>query len=298
MDTMSARYRLQGARLASSLLIMSTIVFFPAIAEASPLPDSPSATNADDEVFAVEVSKLPAEGSSQTARSKDATSVAIKVTSYMPAPGVSVAELHQKLKSEGVPGLVDPATGVKEAIKKTASEIVPTGYPPEPRGGCQYGTSSTDGCPPAVWARNIWANPRVYFYDTSDSTWPVGTEINVWNQSPKIAPRWAPGGCPSVLGSHCVSVVSGGYGNSGWVGSTTMYINPNTNFFVDTYYNGIKFNAYYPSVHANIACHEIGHVFGVGHSTSKGSCMYAYQGTVTSPDSMDFWVVANVLYPN
>lgn len=295
---MLTRFHLRSAGLTCSILIMSSIVLFPAIAEASPLPDGPTAVNTDDDVYAVEVSNLPIEEVSRTAGNTNVSTTAIKITSFMPAPGISVAQLHQKLKAQGVPGLVDPAKGLRNALKETVSSIVPTGYPPEPPSGCQHGTSSTLDCPPAVWARNIWANPRIYFYDQSDNTWPVGTEINVWNQSPKIAPRWAPSGCPSVLGSHCVYVLSGGYGNSGWVGRTTLYINPSTGFFVDTTANGIKLNSYYPSVHANIACHEIGHVIGMGHSTSRGSCMYPYQGTVTSPDSMDFWVVANVLYPN
>lgn len=201
--------------------------------------------------------------------------------SYLAAPGVSSTQLYQRLKAQGVRNLVTPSTGGIVALT----------------GSCGYGTAgNVNGtCPPVTWARNGFTNPQIYYHDTTGSSWPVGTVLSEWNNSPNIHVAWAPSGCPSISGSHCVNVVEGYLGATGYE-AITYYSWNSGSHFVDGSVS-IHFNDSYSSNHQAVACHESGHSFGMGHNSSTASCLYAVDPQATWPSSDDYNEILYQLYP-
>jgi hypothetical protein len=204
---------------------------------------------------------------------------------YLPAPGVSANQLASMLLSQGMDAFV------------AGGDVSPL------TSGCGYGTATAldDICPPLHWTRGGFANPQIYYHDQSSSAWPEGTAITKWNSSPNIHVAWYPNGCPGTSGTHCVYVVDGQYGDSGWTGQTTYRYNTLTHEFIDgSVY--IHFNNYYAltaAEHLQVACHETGHSFGMGHNSSLNSCLYAFTTISVSnvPDGDDYLEILNKIYP-
>jgi hypothetical protein len=215
----------------------------------------------------------------------------VTTKSYLPAPGVSVTQLHTSLRAAGVAGLLGPGSSEGAASEAAAREAAAP--------SCSYGTARPlNGCPPIGWARNGYLNPRIYFRDSSAPIWPAGRAATKWNESTHVRVERITGSCPGA-GTHCVPVVSRDYGDTDWIGLTT-YSYSNRKFRdgkVD-----IKFNDFYvrnENMGRAVACHELGHAIGLGHNTSKSSCMY-YQ--VQNPPRMyptadDYNFIKKKLYP-
>ncbi|MCW3816437.1 matrixin family metalloprotease [Micromonospora sp. DR5-3] len=51
---------------------------------------------------------------------------------------------------------------------------------------------------------------------------------------------------------------------------------------LNTYCSGTEYERW------NTACHELGHVLGLGHNTSTSSCVYAYRSSQRYPNTDDF----------
>ncbi|QES48748.1 hypothetical protein DEJ50_13895 [Streptomyces venezuelae] len=198
---------------------------------------------------------------------------------YLAAPGVSAKELAAKLRAAGVRGVVEPG-GVSAMA-----------------GNCGWGSAANlDGqCPVINWRRNGYTNPQIYYNDRSGASWPQGTALTQWNQSPNIHVERATGGCPNYSGTHCVDVVDGSYGATGWLG-VTSYSYDSARYFIDGTVS-IKYNNSYASNHRAVACHESGHAFGVGHNTSTNSCMYGVGPNSNVPNADDYALIVNRLYP-
>jgi hypothetical protein len=204
---------------------------------------------------------------------------------------VTTAQLYQKLKAKGVRGLIAPSGN---SVK------------PMTDGYCIYGTAYAlqgGNCPAYHWNRNGYTNPQIYYHDMSSSAWPEGTVISTWNNSPKIHVAWAPSGCPGYSGTHCVPVFSGNYGASGWDGQTYVPVDSSNAFIEGASGVAIDFNDYYGNgysynQHLSVACHETGHSFGMDHNVSTNSCLYYIPTSgSTTPDSDDYSLIANILYP-
>jgi predicted Zn-dependent protease len=85
-----------------------------------------------------------------------------------------------------------------------------------------------------------------------------------------------------------VNVYSGDYGATGWVGLTQMVFNSAQTYFTKA---SVSLNDHYggntEALHWNPACHELGHVLGLGHNVSTASCMYYRQSGNKYPTSED-----------
>lgn len=233
MTSRARKSRTATTRASALIAGLCFLVVVPSAARGSGVPPSAAALSpySPRSVVAVTVRNSPPDASGKS----DLRNTVVSVTEWLVAPDNTPKQLHDKLKAKGVPGLLDPET---QDANQVIANSVPAGYPPEPSNGCDYGAATTIACPAPHWARNGFPNPRVYFNDQSSSAWPVGTVISLWNQSPKIAPRWAPSGCPVLSGSHCVWVNSGGYGASGWLGITYLSWDGNMNFLGQRLHRG------------------------------------------------------------
>ncbi|QFZ19726.1 matrixin family metalloprotease [Saccharothrix syringae] len=203
-----------------------------------------------------------------------------ETTLYAPAPGITDQQLFDRLKEQGVTGLVDPrAEGV------TALDD----------GACAWWTATTLTCPRVEWARNGHAHPQIYFVDHTSAAWPVDAAVSTWNQAQGVDSwyRWAT--CPNVGGAHCVNVTNGDFGATGWSTQTTWQ--DNGTFFIDGSVRS-EFNDYYPrsaNAHRKTACHELGHALGLSHNTNESSCLFHANNDIAPlPDGNDFALLADL----
>ena len=183
-------------------------------------------------------------------------------TTYTPAPGVTLSALVQRLKAGGVPNAVitQPADVSAQAA------------------ACSLGVARSWPSPQTCfvkWPKDGAARPVIDFVDHTGDDWPLGRAITEWNTVSGIDSirRTASAGCDGGS-AHCVSVTSKNYGDTGWVGLTSR-----TTSAAGTVYKSasVKLNDYYGGGETdkwNSACHELGHVLGLGHSPSTSSCMY------------------------
>lgn len=168
-----------------------------------------------------------------------------------------------------------------------------------------YATHSWNGY---HWART--ANP--FTLQTLDSTvqggtnanWPVllGAAAGQWSQSTKLNLNVVPytntaqarKRCTAVSGK--IRVCNAAYGNNGWLGLASINITGGTHITQGT----AKMNDSYASTWANdrneaahVMCQEVGHTFGLGHTsedgTSQSTCMdYSSSPNSTAPNAHDY----------
>ncbi|WP_165942560.1 matrixin family metalloprotease [Micromonospora sp. KC721] len=195
---------------------------------------------------------------------------------FRPAPGVTPAQLAQLLTESGVPNVV-----IREDDDITAQAAA-----------CKQGTARTWASSATCfvkWAKKGNPRPVIHFLDRSSAKWPVGRAVTEWNKASGIDSiyRAPSAGCASS--AHCVEVVSANYGASGWMGETVRHLNAARTYHthVSVYLNDHYHNN--ESVRWETSCHELGHVLGLGHNTSKSSCLYAYGASDVSkyPNSDD-----------
>lgn len=201
-----------------------------------------------------------------------------RISHYEPAPGVTVERLHAKLKARKVPGLQRPGSARAAALAS-----------------CALGTATTLNCPAAHWSRNGHAKPQIYFVDHSTGAWPVSHLVPVWHQTRGIDSRYRSRVCPSIPGIHCVGVHSGNFGAVDWLGHAVIDVNTADNTFVDGAY--VEFNDFHPATPARkrkTVCHELGHILGLGHSSSANSCMVSGESTVWKPHADDYNLLAAI----
>ncbi|WP_157577096.1 zinc metalloprotease [Saccharomonospora iraqiensis] len=116
--------------------------------------------------------------------------------------------------------------------------------------------------------------------------------MRTWNQSPGIDLFWTQSSCPR----HCVPVHSGNYGDTGWASLTSYDYWPETNEFDDGTMT-VQLNDYYQPWRRNLACHELGHAIGLGHNTSRSSCLWSVNIERRTPHSDDFAALRYDIYP-
>ena len=163
------------------------------------------------------------------------------------------------------------------------------------------------------WART--ANPftlKVGNNVTSAWTSQFNTAISDWNQSQELGLAPVAGTsnkrCAMVAGT--VQVCNGKYGNNGWLGLASINITGGVHItqgsakMNDTYFNQAYYNN--PNERLHVMCQEIGHTFGLGHTSENGSsqdtCMDYFSNTganatsttSTHPNSHDYQMLSQI----
>jgi hypothetical protein len=178
---------------------------------------------------------------------------------------------------------------------------------------------------PAAFANHSWngyhwartANPfTVKLGDNVSGLWDgmLVTASSDWSQSSVLDTTVVAGStrskpCKATLGR--VEVCSGSYGNSGWLGVATIWLQSGTTHIVqgtvknNDYYFGTSSYQYNNTAEMqHVICQEIGHTFGLDHQDESGislnTCMDYYHNTSASdtksihPNSHDYQELSTI----
>ncbi len=166
-----------------------------------------------------------------------------------------------------------------------------------------------------AWGNYHWArtqNPfTVQLGDNVSSSWDryLRTASDDWGRSSVLDTAVVRGGttaarCQPTPGR--VEVCSGSYGENGWLGLATIWIVDDhivqgVAQMNDTYFKMAAYNN--PSEKLHVMCQEVGHTFGLGHTsedgTSQNTCMDYYynatnDGISTHPNAHDYEQLASI----
>lgn len=261
-------------------VLRNVVAIIAAMAIGCVLPGAPASAETSESPSVAESLTTDSAGvhtlTTRDASSGATTSIITEITLYSPAPGVTGSQLHSSLAELGTAGL-QPLD--------TRSD----------RSTCGLGNATTLGCPRYRW------NPY-----RPDLGFPGKINILINGASTLLteaAPRWrnpafnvsTSSACPLLPGIRCFYVMAANYGATGWTEKSTAYHNSRAPTSLGA--GQIWLNSYYdadPTRQLGTLCHGIGHILGLGHSTSPASCMYASNGTAIAPDSDDLTLVSDV----
>ncbi len=114
---------------------------------------------------------------------------------------------------------------------------------------------------------------------TANADWNATTVMDIGSVAGTTNKR-----CAMVSGT--VQVCNGTYGNNGWLGLATInlsgsHITQGSAKMNDTYFNTATYNN--PNEKLHVMCQEVGHTFGLGHTSENGSsqntCMDYFSNT-------------------
>ncbi len=115
---------------------------------------------------------------------------------------------------------------------------------------------------------------------TADGDWDASTVMDIVGVAGSSNKR-----CSMTAGT--VQVCNGKYGNNGWLGLASInltggvHITQGSAKMNDTYFGSAKYNN--PNEKLHVMCQEVGHTFGLGHTSEDGSsqntCMDYFSNT-------------------
>jgi predicted Zn-dependent protease len=140
---------------------------------------------------------------------------------------------------------------------------------------------------------------------TASSDWTQSTVLN----TTIVAGNTRPKPCKATLGR--VEVCSARYGNTGWLGVATIWLQSGTKHIVqgtvknnDYYFGSSSYQYNNTAEMQHVICQEIGHTFGLDHQDESGislnTCMDYYHNTSdsdvqsTHPNSHDYQELSTI----
>jgi hypothetical protein len=158
------------------------------------------------------------------------------------------------------------------------------------------------------WART--ANPmplRVIDSVTPDWQPELDTALGEWNASTALDMSVASANDSNRTRKQCkmkagqMRVCNAAYGFNGWLGRATIGLDPSGHIDQGKAQVNDSYSSYWVELNEklHVMCQEIGHVFGLGHTSEDGStqgtCMdYSMDASSTMPNAHDFQQLADM----
>ena len=166
-----------------------------------------------------------------------------------------------------------------------------------------------------VWGEYHWArtsNPMpLKVVDSVDEDWQFefDTALDEWNDSSILDMSVGSDNDSNRTRKRCrmqagqMRVCNAAYGNNGWLGLATIGIDPNGHIDQGTAKVNDSYSSYWadPDEKRHVMCQEVGHLFGLGHTSedgsSQGTCMdYSTSSNSISPNTHDYDLLKQEIY--